>query len=403
MGARNNDISLILAKAKKEGFLPDVKDSEVDILEAESKELFGGDAGFGNSFIARQVPNYAGARAHSWNGAMSLYNGESPTLRTIRSAIRRGRGGERIRLVSAGDSKTAGSGSTQPQVAVNSYPAQFAELLGAKSGIIPAVSWDTRWASKTGGFADQGGTSQNYSTGPAGAWSVTFTSNEAFTGFKVYAYISAGGLIAVTVDGVAKADFTVSAGSTWKTTSYTGLTDTVHTIVFSGTSLTSFYGLEPIYATGLTVSNAGRPSSSAAEWLFTADWSRLYCSTFNVVNSNMPRPDIAIIGIGTNTNSSTLDDITSFITNVSALTGPPVSVLLLAFGGVGASGNSFYDAKRTRLYDIADALDLPLVDFNALIGDSSAATSLGLMADTVHENSRGYSLEAGLLAQVLTF
>lgn len=43
MGTRNDDISLILAKAKKQGFLPDVKDEEVDILTAEAKELFGKD------------------------------------------------------------------------------------------------------------------------------------------------------------------------------------------------------------------------------------------------------------------------------------------------------------------------------------------------------------------------
>lgn len=43
MGTRNDDISLILAKAKKQGFLPDVKDSEVDILEIEAKSLFSDD------------------------------------------------------------------------------------------------------------------------------------------------------------------------------------------------------------------------------------------------------------------------------------------------------------------------------------------------------------------------
>jgi lysophospholipase L1-like esterase len=43
VGTRNDDISLILAKAKKQGFLPDVKDEEVDILRAEASSLFNDD------------------------------------------------------------------------------------------------------------------------------------------------------------------------------------------------------------------------------------------------------------------------------------------------------------------------------------------------------------------------
>lgn len=47
MGTRNDDISLILAKAKKQGFLPDVYDSEVGILSAEADKLFGDDSAIG--------------------------------------------------------------------------------------------------------------------------------------------------------------------------------------------------------------------------------------------------------------------------------------------------------------------------------------------------------------------
>ena len=50
MGTRNDDISLILAKAKKQGFLPDVSDSEVDILSAEAQNMFSPDAIFGTVF-----------------------------------------------------------------------------------------------------------------------------------------------------------------------------------------------------------------------------------------------------------------------------------------------------------------------------------------------------------------
>lgn len=46
MAPRNDDISLILAKAKKQGWLPDVSDVELDILEREAHTIFNGDVGF---------------------------------------------------------------------------------------------------------------------------------------------------------------------------------------------------------------------------------------------------------------------------------------------------------------------------------------------------------------------
>jgi hypothetical protein len=45
VGTRNDDISLILAKAKKQGLFPDVNDSEVNILTKEAKNLFKNDSG----------------------------------------------------------------------------------------------------------------------------------------------------------------------------------------------------------------------------------------------------------------------------------------------------------------------------------------------------------------------
>lgn len=48
---RLNDISLILAKAKRAGFFEDVKPEEVDFLEKEAKSLFSNDSGFSSNFL----------------------------------------------------------------------------------------------------------------------------------------------------------------------------------------------------------------------------------------------------------------------------------------------------------------------------------------------------------------
>lgn len=345
------------------------------------------------------LPSYAGSLAKTWNPSLCLYNGESPSLRAIRSLIRKGRTGTRVRLVCAGDSKTSGSGAAQPQVAVNSYPGQLSDLLGAKPGMVYGNTWDTRWSARTN-VSDAGNYSQNYFA-CTGTWSVTFTSLESMTGFKVFAYISPGGTINVSVDGVAQTPMTVTSGSTWKSGSFSGFTDTTHVIILSGTTSASLLGIESTYSTGLTISNAGRPSSSAAEWLMTGDWSRLYASTYGVGNTTISKPDLTVIAIGTNTNTSTLADIHSFIANVAGLYTGAAPLLVVAFGGIDTNGH--YNSKRSQLYATADALDVPLVDFTALIGNQSTAAAAGLMQDTAHENTRGYALEADLVARILSY
>jgi hypothetical protein len=54
------------------------------------------------------------------------------------------------------------------------------------------------------------------------------------------------------------------------------------------------------------------------------------------------------------------------------------------------------------MYDIAETLDLPLIDFTQVIGNNAQATAARLMADTVHENSKGYALEAAALGRVIS-
>jgi lysophospholipase L1-like esterase len=65
VGTRNDDISLILAKAKKQGFLPDVSDSEVDMLEIEARTLY--------SEIAKNLPNTRLYVVNTWYPLAPVY------------------------------------------------------------------------------------------------------------------------------------------------------------------------------------------------------------------------------------------------------------------------------------------------------------------------------------------
>lgn len=68
-------------------------------------------------------------------------------------------------------------------------------------------------------------------------------------------------------------------------------------------------------------------------------------------------------------------------------------------GGISQSAD--YTTLRDAYYDLADTHDLPLIDFTAVIGDTAKAQSFGLMQDTLHENERGYGLEATAVARAL--
>lgn len=77
MGTRNDDISLKLAKAVKAGFLPDVRDDEVDILQKEAKNLFGGDITIGPDFPACIGILYAGIGARNSRSVVMAAVGSS--------------------------------------------------------------------------------------------------------------------------------------------------------------------------------------------------------------------------------------------------------------------------------------------------------------------------------------
>jgi hypothetical protein len=108
VGTRNDDISLILAKAKKQGFLPDVSDSEVDILTEEAASIFGNDVPFGASFAAKgENTNNIFTALPNLVKAVRSYNDNSPTT---------------LRFVTIGNSLGLGPhGSVDPTNAISTY------------------------------------------------------------------------------------------------------------------------------------------------------------------------------------------------------------------------------------------------------------------------------------------
>jgi lysophospholipase L1-like esterase len=339
------------------------------------------------------VAFYAGTRVKTWQPARGVYNGESPVLRQFRTKVATAlRAGTGLRIAAFGDSKTFGSGlGTGIQTFADSYPAQLADLLGGFPGLITANGGDYQWSAITGFVVAD--SNRNDLTTPAGGGSVTLWPLRAFTSLRLYGYISAGGTVSITVDGGAPITWTIAGGSPWRTYDLTGLSNARHVIVIS-TTVTGFAlrGASYIYTgTPIIVDNHGRQGAIASTWLPSA-WIGIY---EGVTSGNIgPVADVAIMNLGTN--SDTTANLQTVAANVKALNIP---LILLAPGGLG--NDSTYNPRRAQVFDVADALDLPLIDLTHIIGAYDTANAAGLMGDTIHENGRGYALEASAIARVM--
>ena len=345
------------------------------------------------------TPEYTTASAHTWEPTLSLYNGDSEAMRVVRQLIRRGLQGERVRMVCAGPSTVAGTGGAQPMVAVSSFPAQLIDLLGARPGRVMASTYDNRWEF-SGSISLRPGT-HTLGMSSSDSFTATYTSWEAATGYTLYAYRQSTTDLTVTVDGGSPQTIALPGLSGFKALRIDGLDDTAHTITISGPDGVFIDSIEAD-TTGLTIHNAGRPSSSAADWVSgntSSTWSQVFPTTFTseAGNANQPKPDLALVQ--PLLNGSQPADIRQVVANVQALSIPTV---LVTCGGVGGmTGGSTVPTQIAALYDAADEFDLPLIDLTDTMGWYASANAKGLMADTVHPNRRGYSVQAWRIYRAL--
>ena len=340
------------------------------------------------------LPAYAGVRTKTWDRFTKVFNGESDHIRRIRNGINGARFKNKpYRLVFLGDSKTAGAGIVAPgRSDLNSVPAQVMDALGAADGFIYAGNAYAGWTIGAG-FDLAAQYDKHYRVNTSGvSGSITLFTLRAFTGYTLYAQSDGGASITATVDGGAPQTLTVPAGAGWQAVPVTGLGNTNHTLVFTTTSGVKLLGVDLKHTDNLfTVTNAGRSGSAAGDWALTGSY-----DLFNTATGVLA-PDAVIINIGTNTGTSTDADITTVINRCNTL---GIPVVVAAFGGIAAGGA--YDTKRLTLYAAADSNDLPLIDYGAVIGNYDVANAAGLMNDTLHENQRGYTLEASALMRVIT-
>lgn len=135
--------------------------------------------------------------------------------------------------------------------------------------------------------------------------------------------------------------------------------------------------------------NAGWSGSTTANWIVTgAPWSPLTAiGTY--------APDLTTIALGAN-DIRTGVSVTTYTNNLRTIAnrGLLSGSVLLIFPAMGQQGATWGDAATQAAYEaaayaLADELDLPLLNENAIFGGYTLGNTQGKFADLIHENAIG--------------
>jgi lysophospholipase L1-like esterase len=353
------------------------------------------------------TPSYVGARTKSFDARTSVYNGTAAGFRTVRAKANSARQGGTLSLTTIGDSTTAGAGAT----AQTSWPIQLLDLLGLPVRGTGAVFGsqgitDSRWAS-TGTVTGAGAYAQL-----SAAATKTFTSDRPGTDVDVRFYRNSGAFDLLIDTAIIATGVTVTGGtyntSTGRVTpdgslsggkvTVTGLTSAVHTVKITSVATTYLITVN-VYSSGsggVLIANMGVSGTKVADWLSTAFASFYQQATLEPADAFILTLDVNDSSGGTAV-ATYKTNLQTIATNLKAI----APVILVA--GINASGTSSatHQPYVSAMYDIADTLDLPLFDLFHRWGNYLNANTLGLTADTVHPNAKGYADWAQALVAVL--
>lgn len=355
-------------------------------------EIPGGGGSGGEPLPAHFVG--AGA-AHQWTSP--VYNHGAPSLALIRGMIAAViQAAIGVEIVMLGDSKLEGYNTGGSGVRWRyGWAGILRAMLGGVEGTILAfpTGIDSRWSSNmVQGNTNVPGLLKDGATTPT----ATLVFDTPHTGGAFWVRSVAGGDVTVTVDGGAAQTFTVPAGNGYKPITPTVTGTGTHTYVVSGAALDHLYGFRPTYAGAkLKITNLGRSGATALGWLpgasatQTGHWDGLLAAT---------SPDAIVGALGTNQpgddGPANAANLTLFWDAVAALGKPAI---ITTPGGLDLTGGeSWFEQYRAQM-NSADAHNFPLLDHASVIGTGADAQARGLMADTVHENRKGFAFEAAAM------
>jgi lysophospholipase L1-like esterase len=364
--------------------------------------------------VAKALPSAAGRRDKRYNAELSLYNATSANMRGFRNALAKARAGGLVTFSFLGDSKIAGLG-TNGMASINaaaSAPGFFRSALAGRgypiAGTGPVFSFqnpalgtaDTRWTF-TGTWTPVVNTPNvNFRSSTVAGSTATFTSDLPGTVVEIR-NLSNSGPYTYAIDGAAAVTVTPTGTNVIHTTTVTGLANTVHTVVLTTTSTTATYALavNVRQATGFQVANHGLSGSNTTHWI-ALNWFQA-----KGVAELLPT-DGVFLSLGTN-DSGTGVTIANFKTNMTTIVaaqkalGRPVMLILPSAPATTHVAYASWPLYVAAHYDLAESLDVPLLDLTDVHGTQALAMASGMFFDEVHEKEAGYALNASSILGAL--
>jgi lysophospholipase L1-like esterase len=358
------------------------------------------------------LPSYAGSVAvNAYDPSRNVYNWKASNTRRHRAGLARAASGGLAAQVFFGDSLTTGcvGGSTMDRL--HAWPRIYANTLAeigfpsASSGFVRIMDGtvrDDRWTVSGSWYAGY----CSAMTTVAGS-SATLTVPNAGTSVAVVFTGGSSTTLAISVDGATSGVgyLVVPTGGpsgVLRRVVVSGLADRAHTVKVTSlsSSALTLIGAEILRSSGLICHNVAQGGSTAAS-TGQASWSDSN-GTLGTRLLPMFRPSSAVYGqVPTTVHCSlggndinkglTVDQIAAAITTIRAacpesdfflyLEPQPARTPLSAWGPLG-----------TRLYALADQLDVPLFDIHDRLGGYDSEAANGLTCDTVaHLNAAGYA------------
>lgn len=363
-------------------------------------------------------PAYAGIRSNPFNPATSFYNVTETSMARIRKFLAQSQTA-RIKLVFAGHSITAGSGTSvvgqfDPASQIRRYlSAEQTNVNGTgwvyinnHVGAVPALGRDYRYTTVTGWVA-QAGALYPWSGATVSGASAVFQSDAPGTIVEVATFDNTA-TIQIYVDDVLKDTYTgpnPAAATATVVRQITGLSNTKHKVEVRTTTATGSYliGIQVRNAYGLEISNVGQGGA------YASDWGSGNIATNRLVMANVVGANIAVISldaneetnggagspVDVNTYKANYQDYLTFLLNAGA------TVIMHTATPIAGTNNvtqATVNAYLSAQYDLADTNDIPLLDVNHMFMSQALAQSNGWMADTVHPNDVGHAIIARSLA-----
>lgn len=339
------------------------------------------------------------------------YNWKASNTHRLRASLGRAQAGTGVaHHAFIGDSETSyfvGTGADQLGMWPRVYQTVLASMGIPKggTGVVVAADagagpMDPRWTYPVGTWTNN---NEYRSTSASGAQAL-FTSDLAGTTADVWYFGTSGGFT-VSIDGAAAVTVTPAGGLTVQRYTVTGLSNATHTVRVTTTSTSPVYLIAANVsgASGLIVHDIARYGSYASQndagsWTPTGGVS-IYTSRAGCLPTT---PDVVWIALGVNDYQVVgITDPTIATAAISGIAGrfPSSDVILVA--QYQPATNSNWPDYVTALHDLADSLDVPLLDMYDRSGGTTVATANGLMGDTVHPNSaaqRDWGRAAAMLA-----